>query len=33
MDPKLAAFNDEIVQDPKLFGRIESVYNRRRPRR
>lgn len=27
MDPKLAAFNDEIVQDPKLFKRIEAVYN------
>jgi len=27
MDPKLAAFNDEIVQNPKLFARIEAVYN------
>jgi peptidyl-dipeptidase Dcp len=27
MDPKIAAFNDEIVQDPKLFKRIEAVYN------
>ncbi len=26
MDPKLAAFNDEIVQNQKLFARIEAVY-------
>jgi peptidyl-dipeptidase Dcp len=26
MDPKLAAFGDEIVQNPKLFARIEAVY-------
>jgi peptidyl-dipeptidase Dcp len=26
MDPKLAAFNDEIVQNAKLFRRIEAVY-------
>jgi peptidyl-dipeptidase Dcp len=26
MDPKLAAFTDEIVQNPKLFARIEAVY-------
>src|SRR3954447_5667312 len=26
MDPKLATFNDEIVQNPKLFARIEAVY-------
>jgi peptidyl-dipeptidase Dcp len=27
MDPKLAAFTDEIVQNQKLFARIEAVYN------
>lgn len=27
MDPKLAAFADEITQNPKLFARIEAVYN------
>jgi peptidyl-dipeptidase Dcp len=27
MDPKLAAFNDEIVQNAKLFARVEAVYN------
>jgi peptidyl-dipeptidase Dcp len=27
MDPKLAAFNDEIVQNTKLFARIEAIYN------
>jgi peptidyl-dipeptidase Dcp len=27
MDPRLAAFNDEINQNPKLFERIEAVYN------
>jgi peptidyl-dipeptidase Dcp len=26
MDPRLAAFNDEIVQNTKLFRRIEAVY-------
>ena len=26
MDPKLAAFNDEVVQNAKLFARIEAVY-------
>jgi len=26
-DPKLAAFNDEINQNPKLFARIEAVYH------
>ena len=25
--PKFAAFRDEIVQNPKLFARIEAVYN------
>jgi peptidyl-dipeptidase Dcp len=27
--PKFAAFSDEIVQNEKLFGRIETVYNAR----
>jgi peptidyl-dipeptidase Dcp len=27
MDPKLAAFNDKIVQNPKLFARIDAIYN------
>lgn len=27
MAPKLAAFNDQITQNEKLFERIESVYN------
>jgi peptidyl-dipeptidase Dcp len=27
MDPKLAAFGDEITQNSKLFARIEAVYN------
>jgi peptidyl-dipeptidase Dcp len=27
MDPKLAAFGDEITQNAKLFARIEAVYN------
>jgi peptidyl-dipeptidase Dcp len=27
MDPKLAAFNDKITQNEKLFKRIEAVYN------
>ena len=27
LDPKLAAFGDEITQNPKLFARIEAVYN------
>ena len=27
MDPKLAAFSDEITQNAKLFARIEAVYN------
>ena len=27
MSPKLAAFNDEIAQNSKLFARIEAVYN------
>ena len=27
--PRLAAFADEIVQDPRLFGRIEAVYRDR----
>ena len=26
MDPKLAAFSDEVVQNAKLFARIEAVY-------
>ncbi len=26
-DPKIAAFQDEIVQNQKLFARIEAVYN------
>ena len=26
MDPKLAAYGDEIVQNPRLFARIEAVY-------
>jgi peptidyl-dipeptidase Dcp len=26
MDPELAAFNDEITQNAKLFARIEAVY-------
>lgn len=26
MDPKLAAFNDEITQNAKLFARVEAVY-------
>ena len=26
MEPKLAAFNDEISQNPRLFRRIEQVY-------
>ena len=26
MDPKLAAFSDEIVQNTRLFARIEAVY-------
>ncbi len=28
--PKLAAFSDEITQNSKLFGRIESVYTNRK---
>src|SRR5262249_52985290 len=27
MNPKLAAFNDKITQNEKLFHRIEMVYN------
>ncbi|MCI0445933.1 M3 family metallopeptidase [bacterium] len=27
MDPKIAAFTDKIIQNEKLFKRIESVYN------
>ena len=27
--PKLSAANDEITLDPKLFGRIEALYNQR----
>ena len=27
IDPMLAAFGDEIVQNPKLFARIDAVYN------
>ncbi len=27
MDPKLAAFNDEIVQNPKLFARIKALQD------
>ena len=27
MEPRLAAFSDQIVQNPKLFARIEAVYN------
>ncbi len=27
MSPKLAAFEDEVIQNSKLFKRIESVYN------
>jgi peptidyl-dipeptidase Dcp len=27
MDPKLAAFNDEIVQNAKLFARIQALQN------
>ena len=27
MDPKIAAFNDSITQNPKLFARIDAVYN------
>ena len=27
MAPKLAAFNDKIIQNPALFKRIETVYN------
>ena len=27
MDPKLAAFNDSITQNAKLYARIEAVYN------
>src|SRR5262249_53335087 len=27
MDPKIAAFNDKITQNEKLFKRIEAVYN------
>ena len=30
MAPKLAAFDDEIVQNAKLFARIEAVYRRAR---
>lgn len=26
MEPRLAAFSDEILQNPKLFARIEAVY-------
>src|SRR5262249_49009479 len=26
MDPKIAAFNDEITQNPKLFARIQAIY-------
>jgi peptidyl-dipeptidase Dcp len=29
MAPKLAAFADQIVQNPKLFARIEAVYEKR----
>jgi peptidyl-dipeptidase Dcp len=27
MDPKIAAFTDKIIQNEKLFQRIESIYN------
>jgi len=27
MAPKLAAFNDEIIQNSKLFARIDAIYN------
>ena len=27
MEPKLSAFNDQIIQNEKLFHRIEAVYN------
>lgn len=27
MEPKLAAFSDKVTQNPKLFTRIEAVYN------
>ncbi|HEX2834732.1 MAG TPA: M3 family metallopeptidase [Thermoanaerobaculia bacterium] len=27
MEPKLAAFNDQITQNEKLFRRVEAVYN------
>ena len=26
MDPKLAAFSDEVVQNAKLFARVEAIY-------
>jgi peptidyl-dipeptidase Dcp len=29
MEPRLAAFNDQIVQNPKLFARIDAVYKAR----
>ena len=29
MEPKLAAFNDKIVQNAKLFARIDAVYQKR----
>jgi peptidyl-dipeptidase Dcp len=29
MEPKLAAMNDRIVQNPRLFARIAAVYERR----
>lgn len=29
MAPKLAAFYDQIVQNPKLFSRLEAVYEKR----
>ncbi len=29
MAPKLAAFDDEINQNPKLFGRVKAVYDAR----
>src|SRR5262249_31807323 len=29
MSPKLAAFNDKIVQNQKLFGRLDTVYQQR----
>ena len=29
VEPKLAAFQDRIYQNAKLFGRVEAVYNAR----